>query len=154
MTDAVTKLYYPSETYEKLQDYVALAKKEDNIIFDEETSCKAAFSVSTAMISDYSSLIPQYLLLDKPVLWTTSAQEKYEATQQDYFVSWNWMESATNVEAVLAFLERIQNRRDERAELRKSTLLHDIPIADGYCGERVCNTLWECLHTEDRIVQG
>lgn len=153
MTDAVTKLYYPSEIYEKLQDYIALAKREDNIIFDEETSCKAAFSVSTAMISDYSSLIPQYLLLDKPVLWTTSDQEKYEATQQDYFVNWNWMESATNVEDVLAFLERIQNGCDERAELRKSVLLHDIPIADGHCGERVCNTLWECLHAEDRIVQ-
>lgn len=153
MTHTVTKLYYPSEIYEKLQDYISRAKKEKNIIFDEETSCSAAFSASTAMISDYSSLIPQYLLLDKPVLWITTAGEKRDASKQSCFINWDWMESATKVEDALAFLERIQSSCDKQAKRRKSVLLYDVPMADGHCGERVCNAVWNELHSEDFSIQ-
>ncbi len=149
MTDTVTKLYYPSEVYEKLHSCINRAKKQPNIVIDEETSCNAAFSVSAAMISDYSSLIPQYLLLDKPVLWTTTPKDRADASRQDCFINWSWMESATKAEDVLAFLKRIQNGRDERAEQRKSVLLHDVPLADGLCGCRVCDSVWNELHRED-----
>ena len=47
----------------------AETEKLPNAVRDEEVSCNAAFYYSDAQISDYSSLMPQYLLLNKPCLW-------------------------------------------------------------------------------------
>lgn len=147
MSDTVTKLYYP-ERYPFYQGMLRRARQTENILLDEEPSCLAAFAASHAMLSDYSSLQPQYLPLNKPVLWIKG--EGFEFTGEQ-FVDPGWMEQADSAGGILAFLERIRAGEDRNAPLRATVLKRDLPLADGHCGERVCEALWQALHQEDGV---
>lgn len=153
MTDTVTKLYYPADVYGKLQQQIQLIENMPNAIYDRETSCDASFSCSDALISDYSSLMFQYLLLNRPVLWTKApngTNGPYSTMKEnDYIIDWKWMEEANSETDCLKFMERIRNGQDVKQSLRNKVLERDMPLADGHCGERICQTLWDSIHQED-----
>ena len=151
MTDTVTKLYYPRETYAEFQRCIKMVKGLPNAVYDEEPSCNAAFSCSAAQVSDYSSLMGQYLPLDKPLLWVKNARHAgtYDRSEGNYFIDPNWMEEATQADDILQFLERIRNGVDEKAAIRKKALQENIPLTDGHCGARVCGMLLSAMCNED-----
>ena len=153
MTDTVIKLYYPSEVYAQFQKCVKAAKEMPNIIFDEEVSFDAAFSCSVAQISDYSSLMCQYLPLDKPLLWIKNANQVRELDQgtRGCFIDWHWVEEAETSDDILKFLDRINVGIDKKATVRAEVLKRDLPLADGHCGKRVCEALWDAMRSEDLI---
>lgn len=144
LSDTVTKLYYPNQ-YPVYQRMLRQAEKTDNILIDGEISCLAAFAVSRAMISDYSSLLPQYLPLDKPVLWIRDKGFRFAGEEM---IDTRWMESANSAEDIFAFMERICAGEDRNASLRQAILRRDLPLADGHSGERVCEAVWQALHKE------
>ncbi len=149
MTDTVTKLYYPEEYYERFQRYVALTDAAPNMIFDREASYEAAFCCSDAQISDLSSMMFQYLLLDKPVLYIeTSGRGKVE---KEFFIDDCWMDRACNARQITGFLEEICGGVDKNRDLRELVRQRDLPLADGKCGIRVCESLWELMHREDGL---
>lgn len=151
MTDTVTKLYYPPEIYAELQRCIEMIKELPNAVYDEEPSCNAAFSCSDAQLSDYSSLMCQYLPLDKPLLWIKNSGYigEFDRCRGNYFIDPIWMEEAAQADGICQFLERIRNGVDAKAAIRKKVLQRDIPLADGHCGERVCNALWDAMLNED-----
>ena len=149
MTDTVTRLYYPAETYRILQENIAAAKTIPNMVYDEEASYSAAFCCSDAQISDYSSSMFQYLLLDKPVLWTLGPDDTFRRENPEFFIDWRWMEEARQAEDVLSFMERVRQGTDRKADIRKTVLARDLALADGRCGERCVEALWQAMHTED-----
>lgn len=153
MMDTVTKLYYPPEVYVKLQKNIERAKNTPNMVYDEQVSYETAFSCSNAMISDYSSLMFQYLLLDKPTLWMKhkGVYGPFDGRMLDneYIIDWRWMEEAESIEGVLDFLERSRKGLDQKADIRRKMLQRDLPLADGRCGERICDALWDIMHRED-----
>lgn len=149
MTDTVTKMYYPTQYYQQLQAYIEMVETSPNMVYDQEASYRAAFSCSMAQISDLSSMMFQYLLLDKPVLYIkTNGRGK---VSQEFIIDSCWMEQADNASDITRFLDNICNGADTNAELRAMVRQRDIPLADGQCGSRVCNTLWKQLHKEDAI---
>lgn len=145
MTDTVMKLYYPNQ-YTTYQKNLYRAEEAQNIVVDKEASCCAAFSVSNAMISDWSSLLPQYLLINKPALWIDNHSFQFTGEQ---FIESNWMERGETIGDVFAFMDRIQKGEDRNAALRSMIRQRDLCLADGHCGERVCGALWSALHQED-----
>lgn len=145
MTDTVTKLYHPNQ-YTAYQKNLYRAEKTKNIVIDREISCCAAFSASNAMISDWSSLLPQYLLINKPAMWIDSHAFQFTGEQ---FIEGSWMERGETIDDIFAFMERVRNGEDRNAALRSMIQQRDLPLADGHCGERVCNALWSELHQED-----
>lgn len=144
MMDTVTKLYYP-DAYSRFKEYQSIISAMPNGVVDRETSCEAAFRYSDALISDYSSLMVQYLFADKPLLWMKNPV--WNMTGEE-FVSTAWMEQAEQSAQICAFLERVSGGVDANAQIRKEILKTGLPLADGHCGERVCNTLWDALHEE------
>ncbi len=151
MTETVAKLYYPKKIYDRIHDCMAEVERSNNMLLDTGTSYMAAFWCSAAQISDFSSLMFQYLLLDKPVLWISRSNDEMRKENRDFFVDWHWMEEAVNADGVLEFLERTRTGCDKKRDLRDKIRRRDIPLADGFCGERVCEELWKCLHTEDAV---
>lgn len=145
MTDTVTKLYHPNQ-YAGYQKNLRRAEKAENIVIDRETSCNAAFSASDAMISDWSSLLPQYLLIDKPALWIDNHAVQFTGEE---FIESRWMERGETIDDLFAFMERIRSGEDRNAILRRMIRKRDIPLADGRCGVRVCEELWREMHQED-----
>lgn len=149
MTDTVTKLYYPPEYYQRFQTYIAMTDAAPNMIFDREASYEAAFCCSSAQISDLSSMMFQYLLLDKPVLYIeTAGRGKVE---EEFIIDSCWMHRAYNTADILSFLDDIYSGVDDTAALRELVRQRDIPLADGKCGERVCENIWELMHQEDQL---
>ena len=144
MTDTVTKLHYP-DAYSRFKEYQSIISAMPNGVVDGETSCEAAFRYSDAQISDYSSLMVQYLFMDKPLLWMKNPA--WNMTGEE-FVSTAWMEQAERPAQIYAFLDRVSGGVDENTQIRREILKRDIPLADGHCGERVCNSLWDALHEE------
>ncbi len=144
MTDIVTKLNYPDKYDFWLQCQQRL-EELPNAARDEEISCNAAFCYSNALISDYSSLMPQYLLMDKPCLWIVSPAFKFVGE----VIDGDWVEPASDISQILDFLERIRQGGDPKAERRRAVRQKDLSLADGHCGERVCQKLWDAMHRED-----
>ena len=124
-----------------------------NMVYDEQATYQLAFSCSDAMISDYSSLMFQYLLLDKPTLWMKHKGVAGPFTgsmlDREYIIDWRWMEEAKDVAGVLTFLDNIRAGSDAKAEVRNTVLKRDLPLADGFCGERICHALWDAMHQAD-----
>lgn len=147
MTDTITKLYSP-EAYGQLQGYIQSVEKVPNMVVDREVSFEPSFACSDAQISDHSSMMHQYLLMDKPLLWF---QNLTASTTGETLIGCDWMEQTGQLSGILAFLERIRCGEDRNAQLRKQTVEQDLPTADGHCGERVCEALWEALHQDDGI---
>ena len=149
MTETVTKIYFP-ERAGYLQECKRRVKAAPNTVLDEETSFLAAFVYSDAQISDHSSMMQQYLPMDKPLLWF--GIPAFGATGEE-FISTQWMERANGAADILRFLDRVYKGVDSNAELRKTICRQDMPLLDGRCGERVCEALWEALHIEDGLTQ-
>lgn len=143
MCGAVTKLHYPDQ-YPAWQEMLRRAEDAENVLVDREVSFLAAFGASHAMVSDTSSMLPQYLLFDKPTLWTRSRLTGEE------FIDCRWMEQAGREEDLLAFLERVRNHEDRNAALRAAIRKRDLPLADGHCAERLCEAVWNALQEESR----
>lgn len=144
MTDIVTKLYLPDQYDFWLQCQQRL-EELPNAVRDEEVSCDAAFCYSDAQISDYSSLMPQYLLVDKPCLWIVSSAFTFIGE----VIDGDWTERASSIQQILDFLERIRQGDDPKADRRKAVRQKDLSLADGHCGERVCKKIWDAMHRED-----
>lgn len=153
MTDTVTKLYYPPEVYRKLKRCIAEVKAAPNMLVDENESYLPAFSCSDGMISDYSSMMFQYLVLDKPTLWIKQRGKTgpFEGgmVTDEFLIDWRWMEETYEPEGIFSFMERVGAGEDRNAELRKTIFQRDLPLADGHCGERVRDSVWEAMHEED-----
>ena len=149
MTDTVTKLYYPSSYYDRLQKYISLTDMAPNMIFDQEESYASACICSDAQISDLSSMMYQYMLLDKPVLYIkTSGRGKIGA---ETIIDNSWMDQAENAGDILRFLDEIRNGTDRNKALRESICQRDLPLADGQCGKRVGEMIWDLMHQEDQL---
>lgn len=147
MTDTVTKLYYPGRYNEYLQRLHEVDHMP-NAVVDRELSYKASFYYSDAQISDFSSLMVQYLFVDKPLLWMKNSVRNVTGEE---FISGDWIERAFDKEGIIAFLERTRRGEDMTAALRKEICQRELPFSDGRCGERVCNVLYQALHEEDRL---
>ena len=114
MTDIVTKLDLPDKYDFWLQCQRKL-EEFPNAVRDEEVLCDAAFYYSDALISDFSSLMPQYLLMDKPCLWIISPAFGFIGE----VIDGDWAESASDIQQILDFMERIRQGDDPKAERRK-----------------------------------
>jgi len=147
MTETVVKLYAP-ELYEAFQAHIRAVEAAPNMVIDREVSFRPAFAYSDAQFSDHSSMMQQYLLMDKPLLWFQNLSASMTGEE---LVGCGWMERAERADEIIAFLERIRCGEDQNAYLRKETVARDLPLADGRCGERVCEMVWQALHQEDGI---
>ncbi|MCI8870090.1 MAG: hypothetical protein HFF39_06045 [Lawsonibacter sp.] len=147
MTETVTKLHYPKD-YQNYLEYVRRVREAPNMLLDQGISYEAAFYYSHALISDYSSLLPQYLLMDRPALWMKAGAEVWRFTGEE-FIDSGWMEQTEELSETLEFLEQIRRGEDRKAELRQTIRARDMAWADGHAGERLCGVLWQELQKED-----
>lgn len=148
MSKAVMKLHDP-EQYCKLEHMMNTVRTGSNLILDEEPEYGPAFICSHGQISDFSSMMVQYLLLDKPLLWIQIPGKTLQVeTSEEQMVSNCWMEQAKDCEGVIAFLERIRQGEDPNRELRAEVRHKYLPLADGKAAERICENVWQSLYNE------
>ncbi len=148
MMETVTKVHTP-ELCSFFQHCIRRVTEAPNAILDQESSFLAAFVYSNAQFSDLSSMMPQYLPMDKPLLWI---DVPVLVPTGEEFISTEWMEYTDNLQGIIQFLEQIRHGSDPKRELRAVIRQRDLPLADGRCGERVSLTLWKEMHAEDGLL--
>lgn len=145
MSIPVIKLY-DSAQYPRFEMLMSAINSTDNMIVDEEPEYASAFSCSHAQISDFSSMMVQYLLLDKPLLWMNIPGKSLQVEEsEEQMISNRWMEKGSNAVDVIAFLERVKNGEDLNRSLRAQVRQEDLQMADGHAAQRICNVLWNDL---------
>lgn len=144
MTKTVIEIYNGAKAKENLLNMERFSSQMPNVIVDNNTSYLEAFYRSDAQISDFSSMMTQYLLMDKPVLWIKNPN--WEPTE--CAIDNTWMETADNENDIIEFFDRIKEHKDNNKQLREIIRNRDIPLADGKSGERVCDLTLELLRKE------
>lgn len=151
MSKPVMKLYEPKQ-YLKLETMMDMVASSENMILDDKADYGPSFLCSDALVSDYSAMITQYLLLDKPVFWTQipgkTLLDKEAEAKSDWLVSSEWMERGSSPIEVIEFIERINHGEDPNHGRREKAVLEDMPLADGKVAERISNYLWSEIYRE------
>lgn len=151
MSEAVMKLHQP-EQFHKLKKMMDIVAASDHMVLDTEADCGPALECSAAMVSDFSAMMNQYLLLDKPVLWIQqpgkTLVDKQAERNSKWLVNSRWMEKASTADEATGFIERIGRGEDRNRDMRKNVRFEDLPLADGKAAERICNRLWDEMARE------
>lgn len=151
MTKTIIKLYHPE--YKK--EFEALKKtviESENMLLDTEPTYDAAFVYSDAMISCLSSLIDQYILLNKPVLMTVGepvALYREHRSTNDGLHDLSLLPMAYVKKDKVDFIEKIVAGIDDWAEERKKIVEEYLTLADGKCGERLTEKVIEAFKAEN-----
>ncbi len=138
MTETVIKTYMPG----RLKDYIQLKRmveSADNMVMDTNTSYLPAFYCADALISDYSSLIEQYLFMNKPILMLVKhsiANGRREYITVDDLFDFSKIPFASTIAEQKEFIDAIISRNDVGSEDRNYLLNRYFSLADGKCGER------------------
>lgn len=147
MTETIFKLYHPEYQpfWEGLKEAV---EKSNSMVMDKNKSYNLAFQCSDALITDFSSIIAQYMLTEKPVLWLRKAQEAEQNNPDEHPIRIDCLDQAVSPEEIAAFIDRVLKGIDPTKEERLKVMREDLPSADGHIGERLCELLLEELKKE------
>ena len=114
---------------------LARVEKMSNAMIDMEAEAYPAFFASDALISDYSSLMLQYLATGKPILSVEGKEkEKEEKVVMLDFYSNYFKEDGMTYEQ---FVNMIRAGQDDKKEARWHALINSVNNCDGTCGEKV-----------------
>lgn len=149
LTATVFKLYRPGDApfWNELRDTV---RQADNMIFDETVSYVPAFQCADALLSDFSSIMPQFMLTDKPALWLKRPPETIGGKQPEYkyLIHVDSVDMAEDWKGIEAFLDRTAAGKDPCKKARRGATEEGMPFADGHVGERACGLLIQQLNEE------
>lgn len=151
MTSTIFKLYASAARpfWEKL---VHTVESAPNMVFDTGLSYVPSFQASDALLSDFSSIIAQYMLTGKPVLWLKNKIDPRGKGYIEDTVHIDCLEQAESTRDIAAFIDRIVGGIDPGKEERLRCVRKDLPFADGHIGERTCSLLLEDLQREDGLI--
>lgn len=143
MTEVVIKVYYHDElhTYKRM---MRIAAESKNIIIDKNSTYDCSFVWSDALITDYSSFADQYLLMDKPIIYTSTGNAintKLKYNTEDGLFDFSKVQWAYSLPDIKNFINDICNENDKFSEARKYLLDNFYPLSDGNAGKRLTDEL-------------
>ncbi|MDW0116945.1 CDP-glycerol glycerophosphotransferase family protein [Sporosarcina thermotolerans] len=144
MTDTIFKLYQP-QYLNKWEYMKEIINKSSNIVLDNNASSYMSFNYSDALISDYSSLLAQYLLTEKPIIWVKKNKEEIVSDETQYIFPINHLEQATSLREIQDFIDRVKSGVDTTKNKRLQIIQEEMSGADGRIGERVSELLMKNL---------
>lgn len=147
MTETIFRLYLLKykPLWRELKDKVEIS---DNMILDTNSSFKSAFYYSDALISDYSSVIPEYMMTKKPILWTKKLNTNEFFVNADWLIRIESLEQSYSIIEISDFIDRITKEIDSNKNIRMQIIKEDIPHFNGEIGEEICALLLEDFHKE------
>src|SRR5690625_1245160 len=129
MTETVLNLYSP-EYLNIWNQMIDIVNRSENIVIDENSSYKQAFAVSDALISDYSSLIAEYLYIQKPILFLKNDKTDPFLNDRDFMIPVSKLSHAYEFKDIEKFVEKVSTDRNF-AEAFKKNIEQDIPQLTG-----------------------
>lgn len=115
------------------------AQTAPNIIIDDNKDAYPALALSDALISDYSSIMLQYIITGKPVLSLIAEEMRskdryyFSDYKECYFVDHN----QTVLQALSSFVDLVTYDKDWNKEARLKRFEESISFGDGSSGRRI-----------------
>ncbi|WP_438348854.1 CDP-glycerol glycerophosphotransferase family protein [Paenibacillus sp. FA6] len=134
LTEITLKTMRPNvlEAFEMIESKVKVAS---NIIIDNSSDIYPAVVVSDGIITDYSSVLLQYIITEKPVLGLLS--EKMLEQDRYYYADYLGCYFTNQDVTVSQFVEMVECNEDFKKEERISRFKQSISNADGTCGKKI-----------------
>ena len=101
-------------TEKEIKEMVAVIEESENIILDNSSDYRHAFSIADALITDASGLLSEFLEVDKPILYTFNEGQPLfvmERLLSAYYQASTW-------DGVQEFLKVIKTDKDTKKEAR------------------------------------
>ena len=149
MTETIFEMYTP-EYLPLWKEMKEIAENTNNISIDNNPSYKNSLYFSAALISDYSSLIAEYLFVRKPILFLKDEKTENFLKNRKFLIPLNKLEQANSFEDIKNFINKI-TKNNQFQERFKKEIKKDIPMLDGKIGERLATTLIEQLIEETMV---
>lgn len=123
---------------EEFEIIMGKVKSAPNIIIDETNDIYSAATISDGLISDYSSIMMQYIITEKPILGMLPEDklEKNRYYLADYLGCYFIKEMSVN-----DFIEVIVKNKDYQRESRVSKFKKSVNNPDGTCGLKIHNEI-------------
>jgi CDP-glycerol glycerophosphotransferase len=127
-------------------------EQADNVmVYDNSGDIYPVLKEVDIMVSDYSSVYMDYLLLNKPIIFFTYDLEEYERLEREFYYEYDQLtpgEKCKNQKELLFEISEILNSakddfKKERVELSKKTFKYN----DGRSSERIADYLREVVKT-------
>lgn len=111
------KMISESDVNEYIKDL-----KKNNIELSIQNDVSSDFERTDVLISDYSSIIPMFFLMNKPIIYCPSQiklNQEYEFISDGMYVSNNWELIEKNVELLINENDSLSNIRTNHVEILK-----------------------------------
>ena len=125
--------YISEEEIDKLKDYIA---KQPNVRFDSNEDYLITFNESDFLIADPTSLICEYFLTGKPIVF---CGEKYTGSFEGEQIAATYY-CADDREELLRAITDLAGGKDEKKEQRAETIAH-LKLTDTNVGSRIRDVL-------------
>lgn len=134
LTEITIKTMRPQllESFEILENKI---KQAANIIVDNSSDIYPAVAASDGIISDYSSVMLQCIVTEKPILGLLNSQ--MIATDRIYHADYSGCYIVNQDCTVPQFVEMVERGEDHKREDRVSKFKKSVSNADGTCGEKI-----------------
>ena len=131
---------------EQEEDFRLRIEKTQNIILDELSDYRHAFSVADALMTDAGSFLLEFFATGKPVLYL----EKYDGYGlNDDIEVIKHLYIAKSTKEVLSFLDMIQRGEDYMADERRKAIPRFLFGLDGCNGERIRDHIFDAIAVGD-----
>lgn len=112
----IKKGYLTREDVEKYKNQVKSLK---NVMFDENCSYRSSFVQSDCLIADYSSIVIEFLLMGKPVIYLSDVRKIETTIANAFYVSKNVQETK---EYIKQLAKGEDGKRQNRLDVLKATI--------------------------------
>lgn len=138
LTDVTINTMRPNllEVFVEIKDKIAMSQ---NIIIDANTDVYSTMSISDALISDYSSVMFQYMATGKPILGIL--EEHLLEPDRIYAIDYlaNYFKHQTI--DIIDFRNMVLEGQDTKKEERMNRLRKSITNVEGTCGQKIHETI-------------
>lgn len=127
----------------------------DSMLFERDIRYDELLNAFDVMISDYSSIVFDYLLLDRPVVYLLPDFDEYKSKKGFVFSNIDAFmpgEKANSFDSLLSALTNAFEKPREYAEARRNVILNRFDHTDGKSAERCFRQIMEFRKISDDYV--
>ena len=128
-------------------------KEYKNILFvSPDSDADPLLPFMDMLVTDYSGIYFEFLLLDRPIIFFPFDYEKYVTQDRELYFDYNAVTpgpKARTLHELMGALKTISDGKDEYREVRKKVLDMSYQYQDGKSAQRVCDLLLRLLHAEE-----
>jgi GT2 family glycosyltransferase len=124
---------------EEWDEMFARFDEQDNAVVDRDPDYRNSFREATVLVSDMSSLIPEFILTGKPVVF---AQKRWQFNEFGRSIS-RGLYRCHNWDEIENVLRNLREENDPKRGVREQVVFEDFYLGDSSAAERIKNVLLE-----------